>query len=158
MGSDGRGKAQWLGVQEGKSAIFVRGVGGGIAFIFRPGGLNRTIRPVTIAENTTIKLRTTGLGLKRPGDGVAASVLQGMFVKFSAGGGLGTAILRPGGQKQSSRLVPDNNDMKIKQWTKRLGLKWPGGLYGRPFGPPLFTMLLPWLKDVRCGRLEGLFS
>jgi hypothetical protein len=29
----------------------------------------------------------TGLGLKWPGDGVAASVLQGMFVKFSAGGG-----------------------------------------------------------------------
>jgi hypothetical protein len=42
VGSDGRGKAQWLGVQEGKSAIFVRGVGGGIAFIFRPGGLNGT--------------------------------------------------------------------------------------------------------------------
>jgi hypothetical protein len=35
-------------------------------------------------------------------------------------------ILRPGGRKQSSRLVPDNNDTKIKQWTKRLGLKWPG--------------------------------
>ena len=50
VGSDGRGKAQWLGVQEGKSAIFVGGGGGGgIAFIFRPGGLNRTIRPVTIA-------------------------------------------------------------------------------------------------------------
>ena len=75
----------------------------------------------------TIKRRTTGFGLKRLGDGVAASVLQGMFVKFSAGGGLGTAILRPGGRKQSSRLVPDNKDTKIKQWTKGLGLKWPGG-------------------------------
>ena len=38
-------------------------------------------------ENTTIKRRMTGLGLKWPGDGVAASVLQGIFVKFSAGGG-----------------------------------------------------------------------
>jgi hypothetical protein len=56
-----------------------------------------------------------GFGLKRMGDGVAASVLQGMFVEFLAGGGgVGTAILRPGGQNQSSRLVPDNNDMKIK--------------------------------------------
>ena len=73
VSSDGRGKAQWLGVQEGKSTIFVVGGVDGIAFIFRPGGLNRTIRPVTIAENMTIKRRTTGFGLKRPGDGVAAS-------------------------------------------------------------------------------------
>ena len=73
VGSDGRGKAQWLGVQEGKSAIFVEGGGGGIAFIFRLGGLNLTIRPVTITENITIKRRTTGFGLKRPGDGVAPS-------------------------------------------------------------------------------------
>ena len=35
VGSDSRGKAQWLGVQEGKSTIFfVGGGGGGIAFIF----------------------------------------------------------------------------------------------------------------------------
>ena len=72
------------------------GVVGSPSFFDR-AGLNRTIRPVTIAENMTIKRRTTGLGLKRPGDGMAASVLQGMFVKFWAGGGLGTAILRPGG-------------------------------------------------------------
>ena len=75
VGSDGRGKAQWLVVQEGKLAIFVGGRGGGIAFFFRLGCLNRTIRLVTIAENMTIKRRTTGFGLKRPGDGVAASVL-----------------------------------------------------------------------------------
>jgi hypothetical protein len=77
----------------------------------------------------TIKRRTIGFGLKRLGNGVAASVLQGIFVEFLAGvwGGLGTAILRPGGQKQLSRLVPDNNDTKIKQWTKGLGFKWPGG-------------------------------
>jgi hypothetical protein len=49
--------------------------------------LNRTICAVEIQENTTIKSRTTGFGLKRLGDGVAASVLQGMVVNFSAGGG-----------------------------------------------------------------------
>ena len=38
---------------------------GGIAFIFRPGGLNRTIRLVSIADNMTIKRSTTGFGLKR---------------------------------------------------------------------------------------------
>ena len=73
VGSDGRGKAQWLGVQEGKSTIFVEGGGDVIAFIFRMGGLNRTIRPVASADNMTIKRKTTGFGLKRPGDGVAAS-------------------------------------------------------------------------------------
>ncbi len=78
VGSDGRGKAQWLGVQEGKLAIFV-GVGGGIAFIFQPGRLNRTIRPVKIVENMTIKRRTTGIGLKRPGDGVAPLFFKGDF-------------------------------------------------------------------------------
>jgi hypothetical protein len=50
-----------------------------MAFIFRPGGLNRTIRPVKIAENLTIKRRTTGFGLKRPGHGVAASFFKGDF-------------------------------------------------------------------------------
>jgi hypothetical protein len=28
----------------------------------------------------------------------------------------------------SSRLVPDNNNITIKQWTKGLGHKWPGGI------------------------------
>jgi hypothetical protein len=73
VGSDGRGKAQWLGVQEGKLTIFVVGGRAGTAFIFRPGGLNRTIRPVAITDNMTFKRRTTGFGLKRPGDGVTAS-------------------------------------------------------------------------------------
>ena len=73
VGSDGQGKAQWLGVQEGKSTIFVVGGADGIAFIFRLGGLNRRIRPVAIMENMTTKRKTTGFGLKQPGDGVAAS-------------------------------------------------------------------------------------
>ena len=50
------------------------GGGGEIAFIFQLGGLKRTNCPVAIAENMTIKRRTTGFGLKRPGDDVAASV------------------------------------------------------------------------------------
>jgi hypothetical protein len=72
VGSEGRGKAQWLGIQEGKLTTFHCGGGGGIAFIFQPGGLNRTICLVAIVDNMTIKRRTTGFGLKRPGDGIAA--------------------------------------------------------------------------------------
>ena len=89
VGSDGRGKAQWLVVQEGKSAIFVGGRDGGIAFIFQPGCLNRTIRPFTTAENMTIKRRSTGFGLKRLGDGVAASCFEGDLVEFFGGEGVG---------------------------------------------------------------------
>ena len=96
------------------------GGGEGIAFIFRPVGLNRSICPVKIPENMTIKRRMTGFELKRLGDGVAASVLQGMFVEFSAGGGLGTSILRTGGQKQSSRLVLDNKDTKNQKMDERV--------------------------------------
>ena len=74
VGSDGWGKAQWwLGIQKGKSTIFVEGRGDVIAFIFRPGSLNRTLRPVASADNMTIKRRMTGFGLKGPGDGMAAS-------------------------------------------------------------------------------------
>ncbi len=62
----------------------------------------------------TIKSRTTGFGLKRLGDGVAALVLQGMVVKFLAGGGgLGTAVLRPGGQKQSE--PPDHGQQCFRK-------------------------------------------
>ncbi len=61
---------------------------GGIAFIFQPGGLNRTIRPVAITKNMTIKRRTTGFGLKRPGHGMAASFFKGDFgLIFRQGGG-----------------------------------------------------------------------
>ncbi len=73
VGSDGRGKAQWLDVQEEKSTIFVGGGGDVIAFIFRPGGLNQTIRPIASADNMTINRCEPGFGLKQPGDGMAAS-------------------------------------------------------------------------------------
>ena len=75
----------------GKIGNIRRGGGGGIAFIFRPGGLNRTIRPVKITENLTIKRRTMGFGLKRPGHGVAASFFKGDFgLVFRGGGGSNT--------------------------------------------------------------------
>ena len=46
------------------------------------------IHPVTTAENMTIKRRTTGFGLKRPGGGVAASCFEGDFDQiFQRGGG-----------------------------------------------------------------------
>jgi hypothetical protein len=48
------------------------------------------IRPVTTAENMTIKRRTTGFGLKRLGGGVAASFFEGDFDRiFRRGGGVG---------------------------------------------------------------------
>ena len=65
------------------------GGGGGIAFIFRLGGLNQTIYPVTIAKNMTIKCKTMGFGLKRPGDGVAPSFFEGDFDRIFGRGGVG---------------------------------------------------------------------
>ena len=58
------------------------GGGGGSAFIFQPDGLTCTIRPISIAENMTTKPSMTGFGLKRPGDGVAASFYRGILVDF----------------------------------------------------------------------------
>ena len=67
--------------------------GGGIAFIFRPGGRNQTLRPVSSTDNMTIKRRTTGFGLKRPGDGVAALFLEGDFCRIFGGrGGFKTSL------------------------------------------------------------------
>ena len=63
------------------------GGGGGIAFIFWPGGQNRTIFPVKIADNMTIKRRTRGFGLKRLGDCVAASFYEGDFCRIFGRGG-----------------------------------------------------------------------
>jgi hypothetical protein len=57
-----------------------------IAFIFQPDGLNRTIRPVAIADNMTIKRSTTGFGLKRLGGGVAASFYKGILLEIFGGG------------------------------------------------------------------------
>ena len=76
---------------------------------------------------------------------------RGCLSNFRLGGGLGTTILRPGGQKQSE--PPDHSQQcfrKSNNGRKGWGSSGQGGLYGRPFGPPLFTMLSPWLKYVRC--------
>ena len=72
---------------EGAAAQFPRGKiynirwGGGdvIAFIFRPGGLNQTIRPVASADNMTINQCAPGFGLKQPGDGMAARFVMCIF-------------------------------------------------------------------------------
>ena len=57
------------------------------------------IRPVTTAENMTIKRRTTGFGLKRPGGGVAASFFEGDFgLIFWRGGRIEIAICNPAGE------------------------------------------------------------
>jgi hypothetical protein len=56
---------------------------------------------------------------------------------------------------QSSRLVPDNNNITIKQWTKGLGRKWPGGIvWAAVFRPPLFTMFLLLKKRAVWGLLR----
>ena len=82
VGSDRRGKAQRLGAQE-EIRQYLLGGGGWDPFIFRPGVLNRTLQPVASADSMTIKRRTMGFGLKRPGDGVAAS----FSIIFWRGGG-----------------------------------------------------------------------
>jgi hypothetical protein len=83
--SDGRGKAQQLRFQERKLTNFVGG--GGVTFILRPGGRIRSLRPVASAANMTIKQRTEGFGLKRPGDGVAATLFEGIWDNFFVLGG-----------------------------------------------------------------------
>ena len=77
LGWPGKGAAARF--PRGKIDNIRGGGGGGIAFIFRPGGRNRMLRPVSSTDNMTIKRRTTGFGLKRPGDGVAASFFNGDF-------------------------------------------------------------------------------
>jgi hypothetical protein len=84
------------------------------------------------------------LQLKRLGDCVAASVLQGMFVEFLAGGGgrhsdfetRWTKAIEPPGPRQE-RHENQTTDERVGAQVAR------GGLYGRSFGPPLFTMLSP---------------
>jgi hypothetical protein len=88
------------------------------------------IRPVTIAENTTIKRRTTRLGLKRPGDGMAASVLQGMFVKFSAG--RRTKAIEPPGPRQQRH---ENQTMDEKVGAQVARGVCMGGRSDLPFLP-----------------------
>ena len=56
---------------------------------------------------------------------------------------------------QSSRLVPDNNNTTIKQWTKGLGRKWPGGIVWAAVRTSPFYHVVIMLKKglfwVGCG-------
>jgi len=108
--------------------IFVGGRGGGITFIFQPGCLNQMIRPVTTAENMTIKRTTTGFGMKRPGGGVAASFFEGDFDRiFRRGGGWDRGCnLGWGGRIRLHRPVADLNDTTINEHTRGWGMERPG--------------------------------
>ena len=53
-----------------------------------------------------------------------------------------TKAIEPPGPRQQRH---ENQTMDEK-----VGAQVARGLYGRPFEPPLFTMLSPWLKYVRC--------
>jgi hypothetical protein len=88
LGRPGEGAVAWCSRGKINNIRCGGGGGGGIAFNFRPGGLNRTIRPVPIVDNMTIKRRTTGFRLKWPGHCVAASFFKGDFgLIFRRGGG-----------------------------------------------------------------------
>jgi hypothetical protein len=52
---------------------------------------------------------------------------------------------------QSSRLVPDNNNTTIKQWTKGLGCKWPGGIVWAAVRTSLFYHVVIAKKRVVWG-------
>ena len=58
------------------------GGGGEIPFILQPSIRNRSLRPVTSVANMRIKQRTVGFGLKQPGDGVAATLFEGIWDDF----------------------------------------------------------------------------
>jgi hypothetical protein len=66
------------------------------------------IRPVTTAENMTIKRRTTGFGLKRPGGGVAASFFEGDFglIFWRGGGRIEVAIWDRAGELDRTARLP----------------------------------------------------
>ena len=53
-----------------------------MSFILRPGGQNRSLRPVASVANMTIKQRTERFGLKQPGDGVAAKFFEVIWDEF----------------------------------------------------------------------------
>ena len=74
VGSDGRGKAQWLGIQE--------------AFIFRPGSPFQWFRPLSLQKHTTINLGLARLGLNRPGNGEEVAFCGMHFFGIMASGGV----------------------------------------------------------------------
>ena len=126
VGSDGRGKAQRLCFQMGKLTIFVGGGGAGIAFIFKLGSQNQTLRPVDSVEIMTIKRRTEGIRLKWPGDGVGTSFFEGDFGQiFRQGGGrIEIAICNWAGKiDHTARLL---TSMTLQSKSVRRGGGWNG--------------------------------
>ncbi len=123
VGSDGWGKAQWLGVQEGKLTIFVGGGWWWDRLHFSTGRSNSNYLQSRNRRQHDNQTSDDGVWAETAGGWCGVFGFSGDVCQiFGRGGGLGTAILRPGRRKQSSRLVPDNNDTKIKQWPKGLGL------------------------------------
>ena len=99
VGSDGWGKAQRLCFQKGKFTFCWGGGGwGGIAFILQPGGRILSLSPVASVANMTIKQRTEEFGPKRPGDGVAATLFEGIWDDFFVLGGVGNTNLFASGR------------------------------------------------------------
>ena len=48
---------------------------------------------------------------------------------------------------QLSRLVSDNNNTTIKQWTKGLGRKWPGGIvWAAVRTSPIYLVVIMLIK------------
>ena len=72
-----------------ENQLFVGGGGGGIAFILRPGSRIQLLHPVASVAIMTIKQGMEGFGLKRPGDGVAATLFEGIWDKIFVLGGVG---------------------------------------------------------------------
>ena len=132
VGSDGWGKAQWLGVQEGKLTIFVGGGWWWDRLHFSTGRSNSNYLQSRNRRQHDNQTSDDGVWAETAGGWCGGfGFSKGLFVEFSAGGGLSTAILSPGGRKQSRRLVPNNNNTTIKQWTKGSGLKWGVCMGGR---------------------------
>ncbi len=78
-------------------------------------------------ENMTIKLRAAGFGLEWPGDGVAASLLEGGIEEFRLSVGWATgAILAPCGRFRLFRLMPPPNNITINWRPRWGGQKWLG--------------------------------
>jgi hypothetical protein len=85
------------------------------------------IRPVTTAENMTIKRRTTGFGLKRPGGGVAASCFEGDFDQiFQRGGGGRIEVAIWDGAGELDRTTWSPTSMTPQSTSIRGGGGWNG--------------------------------
>jgi len=94
--------------------------GGGpinIAFCDRASELDRTTWSPHQRHHNQPMYAGAGAGRARGWFG-SFGFTSGCLSNFWPGGGLDTAILRPGRRKQSSRLVSVNNNTTIKQWMK----------------------------------------